>query len=70
LNRLTDLIHLEKEFPTDFVSSALAFLVKQKPKDTFQKQMMQHLLTCRKSKSNAEAKNKQNREPVREGAPF
>jgi len=30
LNRLTDLVYLEKDFQTDFVSSALAFLVKQK----------------------------------------
>lgn len=43
---------------------------KSTPKDTFQKQATQHLLSCRKSKRNSEAKNKQNREPMNNRAQF
>lgn len=43
---------------------------KSTPKDTFQTQATQHLLSCRKSKRNSEAKNKQNREPMNNRAQF
>lgn len=43
---------------------------KSMPKDTFQKQAMRRLLSCRKSKRNSEAKNKQNREPTNNRAQF